>query len=121
MIHALSAGEPFTCPTTEGAYSWWMSVQCCVENVIHAATLQVNDPRSRRVWTLPPLRASIGEVVAALGRVYGTPVRDLISYQPVPEIEERFGNLPEARFTLSEAAGFRHDGSVDAMVRNALA
>jgi hypothetical protein len=45
----------------------------------------------------------------------------LVSHAPQAQIEERFGRLPEARIERSEACGFHHDGTVDALVRRALA
>jgi D-erythronate 2-dehydrogenase len=120
LIRTLSAGKKFESPVSPEACSWWMSVQCCIDNLIHAALLASSDLRGDRVWALPPLRASIAEVVDAVGRVYGVPARELVSYAPQPDIEQRFARLPEARFHSSEALGFRHDGSVDAMVRGAL-
>jgi hypothetical protein len=98
-----------------------MSVGCCIDNVLHAATLPATGLDAARVWMLPPLRASMQEVVEGLATVYCVPARELVSYAPRPEIEERFGRLPEARFERSEAMGFHNDGSVDVMVRRALA
>jgi nucleoside-diphosphate-sugar epimerase len=120
LIRSLSEGKGFVCPVSPEANSWWMSVQCCIDNMVHAALLPASGLSLERVWPLPPLRASIAEVVDAVGPVYGVPARELVSYAPQPEIEERFGRLPEARFRASEALGFHHDGSVDAMVRGAL-
>jgi nucleoside-diphosphate-sugar epimerase len=121
LIREVAQGWRFELPVSPGAVSWWMSVGCCIDNVLHAATMPAPGPGAGRVWALPPLRASIEEVVDGLARVYGVPARELVSYAPLPAIEERFGRLPEARFERSEAMGFHNDGSVDAMVRRALA
>jgi len=120
LIRNVSRGEKFVCPVSPEANSWWMSVECCIDNVIHASLLRPSQLSDKRVWTLPPLRASIAEVVDGLQRVYGVQARELVRYAPQQDIEERFGHLPEARFQVSEAMGFRHDGSIDAMVRRAL-
>jgi D-erythronate 2-dehydrogenase len=121
LIREVAESRRFELPVSPGAFSWWMSVGCCIDNVLHAATLPSTGLDAGRVWMLPPLRASMQEVVDGLARVYGVPARELVSYAPQPEIEERFGRLPEARFGRSEAMGFHNDGSVDAMVRRALA
>ena len=125
LIRDVSQGKPFVLPVSPGTYSWWMSVGCCVDNVLHAATLSAAKLSlkgvSDRVWMLPPLRASIEQVVDGLERVYGVPAHALVSHAPQAQIEERFGRLPEARFERSEACGFHHDGTVDALVRRALA
>jgi len=120
LIREVAQGRPFELPVSPGAYSWWMSVGCCVDNVLHAATLPASSLGAERVWMLPPLRASMQEVVDGLARVYGVPARELVTYMPRPDIEERFGRLPEARFARSEAMGFHNDGSVDVMVRRGL-
>lgn len=120
LIRDVSAGKKFVCPVSADATAWWMSVECCIDNIVHAALLPASALGAERVWPLPPLRASIAEVVDALGRVYSVPARVLVTYAPQPEIEERFGKLPEVRFQASEMLGFHHDGSVDAMVRRAM-
>jgi hypothetical protein len=97
-----------------------MSVQCCVDNVLHAALLANTHLGAQRVWTLPPLRASIAEVVDALARVYDVPAKELVTYKPQADMEERFGKLPPAHFVAAEALGFRSDGTPDALVRRAL-
>lgn len=120
MIREGSQKRKFVAPVSADACSWWMSVGCCVDNVLHAAMLPTAELSADRVWMLPPLRASMAEIVDGLARVYHVPARELITYAPQAEIEERFGRLPETRFTASEAMGFHHDGSVDALVRRAL-
>jgi len=79
---------------------------CCVDNVLHAATLPAAELGPDRVWMLPPLRASMAEVVDGLARAYRVPARELVSYVPQVEMEERFGRLPETAFRASEAMGF---------------
>ena len=120
LIREVSQGKPFAAPVSPGAQSWWMSVACCVDNILHAATLPASALGRERVWTLPPLRASIEEVVDGLARVYRVAARELVSYAPRAEIEERFGRLPEVRFERSERMGFSNDGTVDMLVRRAL-
>jgi hypothetical protein len=37
-----------------------------------------------------------------------------------PEVEDRFGKLPPLALPEAEALGFRHDGTVDELVRCAI-
>lgn len=119
IFHRLAAGEPFICPVSADATSWWMSLPCCVENLLHAASMQ------RRAfpactWQLPVLRLSIREVVDAMARRYGTHCRDLVRYEPDARIEQLFGRLPPLHTARAESAGFRCDPDADRLVANAL-
>ena len=120
LIRELAAGKPFVCPVSAAATSWWMSLPCAVDNLLHAATISAESWRPTRSYLLPTLRCSIGEIVAAISRVYGVKANDLISYQPIPDIEDRFGKLPPVDLPEAEALGFRHDGTADELVKRAL-
>lgn len=117
----LRAGEPFTCPVSADAVAWWMSVGCCVDNLLHAAGLGAREVEARRDWTLPVLRLRIAELVDALARRYGDDRRGLVSYAPDDTLEQAFGRYPPLDATAAEAIGFRHDGDVDRLVVNACA
>ncbi|MDH4559918.1 NAD-dependent epimerase/dehydratase family protein [Pseudomonas sp. BN411] len=118
LMHALAAGDAYCCPVSAEATAWWMSARCCVDNLLHAAELQ--DPGAQRVWQLPVLQLAIGEVVEALSEAFGDDRRALVSYQPEADLEALFGRYPPLRTPQSRALGFRHDGSAQALVRNAL-
>jgi D-erythronate 2-dehydrogenase len=120
LIREVAQGRSFECPVSPEATPWWMSVECCIDNVLHAAALPSTGLKPERVWTLPPLRASIAEVINGLERVYGVNGAKLVSFAPIADIEERFGRLPQVGFRSSEALGFHHDGSVDELVKRAL-
>jgi D-erythronate 2-dehydrogenase len=121
IIRELSEGRPYSCPVSSQATAWWMSVQCCVDNLLHAAGIAADRLGERRQWMLPALRFSIGELVESLAQLYGPEVHKLITYSPRPEIEDRFGRLPLLRVPQSEAMGFRDDGSIANLVTKALA
>ncbi len=120
VIRELAEGRPYTCPVSAKATAWWMSVECCIDNLLHAATLPREAVSSRRRWMLPSLRFSIGELVEALAERYGPGVRRLISYAPERLIEERFGCLPPLHVPQAESAGFRHDENILSLVQRAL-
>jgi nucleoside-diphosphate-sugar epimerase len=116
----LAAGEPFTCPVSPEAVAWWMSVRCCVDNLIHAALLMPEQRRTARVVVLPVLRLTIAELVDALVQVYGEDRRALVHYAPDEELEAGFGRYPPLQATTAEALGFRHDGTVTQLIDNAI-
>jgi len=62
----------------------------------------------------------MGELVHAVGRVYGTPAAELVSYAPDERIEALFGRFPPLAAPAAEAAGFQRDESLDELVRRAL-
>ncbi|WP_338759593.1 NAD-dependent epimerase/dehydratase family protein [Massilia sp. METH4] len=117
----LAAGQPFTCPVSEDAVAWWMSVRCCVDNLLHAANLCAAVAAARRDYTLPVLRVRIGELVDGLARRFGDDRRALVSYAPDAALEQAFGRFPPLDATQSERIGFRHDGHIDALISNAMA
>lgn len=120
IIRELAAGRPYICPVSPGATAWWMSVECCVDNLLRAASIPPDTLSSRRCWMLPALRFSIGELVDSLVMTYGPKVNGLITYSPKPDIEQRFGKLPILHVPQSEAMGFKHDGSIAELVTRSL-
>jgi nucleoside-diphosphate-sugar epimerase len=115
----LAAGERFTCPVSEKAVAWWMSVGCCVDNFVHAAALAPARVAARRDYTLPVLRLSIAQLVDGLAEVYGADRRALLAYEPNEGLEAAFGRQPPLDASAAEAIGFRHDGSIGQLIRNA--
>lgn len=115
----LAAGERFTCPVSAQAVAWWMSVGCCVDNFLHAAALAPARVAERRDYTLPVLRLTIAELVEGLAQVYGADRRDLIAYEPNEALEAAFGRQPPLDASAAEAIGFRNDGSIGQLIRNA--
>lgn len=118
LMHALAAGENYCCPVSREATAWWMSARCCVDNLLRAAELR--DPGPQRVWQLPVLHLAMDQVVEALAEAFGDDRRALVSYQPQADLEALFGRYPPLRTPQSRALGFHHDGSAQALVRNAL-
>jgi nucleoside-diphosphate-sugar epimerase len=120
LIRELSAGRPFTCPVSPQGVAWFMSRECVVDNLLHAAGLPAEALHRRRTWLLPVLRATIAEIVDGIAETRGTPVAALISYVPNPAIEAQFGCYPPLHCPESETAGFHHDGTIAQLVRRAL-
>ena len=120
LIRALSAGRSFDCPVGKDGMSWWMSRACVVENLLHAAALSDEQAALRRVWLLPVLHASLGDVVAAIARVHGTEVLSRVTYHSNPALQAQFASYPPLRCPASLEAGFRNDTTLDALVQRAL-
>jgi D-erythronate 2-dehydrogenase len=119
VMRCLSAGEAFTCPVSPEAVMWWMSAQCCAQNLIHAATMPIQ-PDSSRVTLLPALRATMREIVAGIAELYGSDRLELIRYEPNEPVEAGFGRLPPMDSSAAEALGFQHDDTVLALIQRAL-
>jgi len=121
LLHALRAGERFTCPVSAQATAWWMSAPCCAENLLHAATMDVSRADPSRAWPLPVLRMSIGEVIETCADVYGDDRRRLVEFKPDPKLEAVFGRYPRLDDECARALGLEDDGSARALIVRALA
>jgi nucleoside-diphosphate-sugar epimerase len=120
ILRRVAAGEPFTCPVSPQATSWWMSVRCCVDNLLHAANIDTTGLDTRRAWPLPVLHFSMQALVDTLARIYGAEAAGRVRWAPDENVESVFGRYPPLDASEAEALGFRHDGSIEALVRNAL-
>ena len=120
IIRELAAGRPFTCPMSAEATTWASSLPNVVSNLVHAAAPSLPGLQTRRTFTLPTSRFSMGELVTAIGRVRGADVHQLVTYQPEPRIEALFGSFGELRTDAAQAAGFERDTSLVDLVRLAL-
>lgn len=121
VIRAAMEGSEYVCPVSRDAVAWWMSLPCCIANLLHAATLPPQSLAHQRVWQLPVLRASVGEVIDAAGRRHGAAHIAGIRHAPVPMIETLFGRQPPIATPEAEAIGFHHDGDLDRLLTQALA
>jgi nucleoside-diphosphate-sugar epimerase len=120
LIRELAAGRPFACPTSPQATTWASSLPCVVEQLLHAARFDPALTGGERVLTLPTLRFAMAELAQAVGRVHGTPADDLVRWAPDARIEALFGRFPPLRTARADAAGFRRDADLEALVRGAL-
>lgn len=121
LFWKLAAGEPITLPVSPEGVAWWISVGACVDNLLHAATVDPTRLNGRRCYQMPVLRLTIAELVDALCRRFGDNRRALVSHAPDPFIQKLFASYPPLWTPCAEALGFRHDGSVDALITRAMA
>lgn len=119
LMHALAAGEPFTCPVGPEATAWWMSARRCAQNLVHAAVM---DPAgdAARAWPLPVLHLSISEVIRTLSAVYAVDGGQLVTHAPQPSVEAVFGRYPVLDDRASRSLGLRDDGTAEDLLRRAL-
>jgi D-erythronate 2-dehydrogenase len=115
-----AASEPFTCPVSPQAVAWWMSVRCCVDNLVHAAKLTPEQRQSARAIALPVLRLTVAELVDALAQFYGEDRRTLVSYAPDEAVEAGFGRYPPLVASTAESLGFHHDSTIEQLIRDAM-
>jgi D-erythronate 2-dehydrogenase len=99
---------------------WWMSRPCVVDNLLHAAGVDVTRTQGRRVWLLPVQHASVADVVRAIAVIHGAGVESRVTYRPDPALEAQFASYPPLYCPASIAAGFRPDQSLQHLVQLAL-
>lgn len=121
IIRELASGRRYDCPVATHSTTWLMSIQCVVDNLLHAAVLRAQECGNARTWTLPALRASMSELVDALAVVHGPQVREQVTFQSNPVLEASFGRYPPLHTPAAESVGFRNDGDLPTLVRRALA
>jgi D-erythronate 2-dehydrogenase len=120
LFRELAAGRMFTCPVGADGKTWLMSRSCIVDNLLHAATITPEQLGAQRVWLLPLLHASIGDIVTAIARVHGNHVLENIRYEPNEALQAQFANFPPMSCPRSVTAGFKSDGSLETLVQRAL-
>jgi D-erythronate 2-dehydrogenase len=120
IIRELAEGRHFDCPVPAESTTWLMSVHCVVDNLLHAAGMPARNCETARTWTLPALRSSMRELVAAIAEVYGEDAGERVSFGSNPQLEANFGRHPPLLTAAADAAGFSHDGNLTTLVRRAL-
>lgn len=120
VFHALAAGDRFTMPVSPAATMWFSSTPQFLDCVLLAARLSGELYGSRRAFQLPALRLSIQQLVDTLTAELGLRAADVVSWHPLPGVEERFARFPALATPFAESLGFRHDGSVERLVQRTL-
>lgn len=120
VFHAAAARQPFVCPVSAEATLWLMSVTGLVSNLIHALEAPATLFAEPYALTLPAVRTGMGAMALEIARQTGADPA-LVRYEPDPALEVAFGRQPPLETPAANAAGFRHDGSLEALVTSALA
>lgn len=110
LIRRLLAREGFVCPVSARAQAWWMSLPCCVDNLLHAARLPAARLPPSRVVQLPVLTATLAQMVATLEAMTGADAA--IQYAPDDCLERLFGRYPALEVPAARGLGFTDDVSL---------
>lgn len=119
VFYAYAAGQDFTLPVSPHSTSWLISIPTCIDAFVHAATVSTEAMGRRRTLTLPALRVSMSELLEALRAAYPQS-RSVIRFAPNPFLEAQFGNYPRLTTDFADRLGFRHDGTIRALVTRAM-
>ena len=121
LFWKLAAGETITVPVSADGVAWWISVGACVDNLLHAATVDPARLNPRRSYQMPVLRFTVGELVDALAARHGADRKALVRYAPDAVIERLFAAYPPLATPEAERLGLRHDGDIETLIRRATA
>lgn len=121
LFWKLAAGTPITLPVTAQGVAWWISAKACVDNLLHAASLDEARWNPQRMVQMPALRLTMAEVVDGLATRFGADRKQLVTYAPEPLIERLFASYPPLHTPFAQSLGFGHDGDVYRLITHALA
>lgn len=119
VFHAMANGESIEIPMAREARTWLQSVDCVADSFLHAARLPAAGLPLHRAWTLPALTPSMDELVHAIA-LQTSPAHAAQVGFGVPSASLHPAGLPDQHLPLTEALGFRHDGSLAELVSRAL-
>lgn len=120
MFWRLAAGEPIVLPVSAEGTAWWISVGACVDNLLHAARLDMDRLGAGRVVQMPALQLSIGCVLDAIVRACPRAHAGLVRHEPDAFVQRVFASQLPLRTPQALALGFAHDGTVEQLVRRAV-
>lgn len=121
LFWCLRDGRPLRVPVAATGTAWWLSVEACVSNLLHAATVTSDVLHTGNTFQMPALHLSVQAVVEALARRFGRERTELVSYAPEERVQRLFASYPPLVTPRALAAGFRHDGDVDHLVETVVA
>jgi nucleoside-diphosphate-sugar epimerase len=115
VFHALVEGRSYVVPVSPDATLWAMSLDRCVSNLVHAATVNPARLPPGRAVTLPAVRPRFGDMVQVAAGALGVDP-EKVRYVPDPVLEAQFGALPPLEAQAAIDAGFADDGDVVGLV-----
>jgi nucleoside-diphosphate-sugar epimerase len=111
-------GVVSVCPVPPETKVWALSPRSTVHNLIHAHELDSAAFGSAGAVNLPGLTTTVGEMVAAMGRVAGANTMKLVEWKEDPAILKLVRTWPGDFVTArAEKMGFVHDASFDDVVK----
>ena len=119
MFYDFRDGRDINLPVGPDATTWLISVPTCVEALLHAAQVPSESLAQRRAFTLPAQRTTILALVENLRQRFPASAT-VVSYSPDAELESQFARQPPLETAIADRLGFRHDGSLSALVERAM-
>lgn len=121
IIREPLAGQPAVCPVPPDTPIALSSPRRTLDGLLRAAAVDDATWGSRTAMNLPALTTTPREMVAALGRVAGSPASELVEWAEDPAVMAIVGSWP-ARFVTARAErlGLTADGSFDDVIRQYL-
>jgi len=115
-------GVAYECPLSPETGVWLLSPRRVVEAFIHAHDLPASAWGSNRALNLPGITVSVGQMVAAMGKIAGPQTAKLVSFKVDPRIEKIVMGWP-VRFATPRAIGmgFKADPGIEAVIRDYIA
>jgi len=111
-------GVVSVCPVPPETKVWALSPRSTVHNLIHAHELDRAAFGSAGAVNLPGLTTTVGEMVAAMGRVAGAETMKRVEWKEDPAILKLVRTWPGDFVTArAEKMGFIHDASFDDVVK----
>jgi nucleoside-diphosphate-sugar epimerase len=111
-------GVVSVCPVPPETKVWALSPRSTVRNLIHAHELDNAAFGSAGAVNLPGLTTTVGEMVAAMGRVAGAETMKLVEWKEDPVIMKLVRTWPgDFVTTRAEKMGFVHDADFDDVVK----
>ena len=112
-------GVVSVCPVPPDTKVWALSPRSTVHNLIHAHELDSAAFGSAGAVNLPGLTTTVGEMVAAMGRVAGAETVKLVEWKEDPAILKLVRTWPGDFVTArAEKMGFVHDSNFDEVVKD---
>jgi nucleoside-diphosphate-sugar epimerase len=112
------AGQEAILPVADDVRHWVASPRAAVHFLEHAAGLDTATLGARRNLTMPGLSVTVGDMIAALGRVAGPKAVSLIRREPDPVIVKIVSGWPrdfDPQRALS--LGFKAEPDMDTIIR----
>ena len=115
-------GVAYECPLPPDTGVWLLSPRRVVEAFIHAHDLPGSAWGSNRVVNLPGITVTVGQMIAAMGRIAGVQTAKRVSYKVDPRIDAIVKTWP-VRFKTPRATamGFKADAGIEAVIRDYVA
>lgn len=118
IIREPIAGQEAVLPVEEDVRHWFASPRAAVGFFLHAATMDLAPVGARRCLAMPGLSATVGEQIAALGRVVGPEAVKLIRREPDATIRKIVEGWPrDFSPERAKALGFSAESDFDEIIR----